>query len=82
MLGFAQAGEAENSTLTNVHIRTFGRKVPSRTHDPVAGERNHRAPIAPARSPPAWGPFDQTTVFAPVATVTEPAFVFDQTVTW
>jgi len=61
--------------------RTFGPKAPSRTHDPVTGEPSHAPRIAPAHGPPAWEPFDQTMVFAPVATVPEPAFDFDQTVT-
>jgi len=45
-------------------------------------------PAKPRRLSPAHGPpagevaFDQGPVFDPVALVPEPAFAFDQTVTW
>ncbi len=38
--------------------------------------------LSPARGPPAWETFDQTPVFDPQAAAPEPAFEFDQTVTW
>ena len=42
-----------------------------------------RAPVlSPARGPPTWDTFDQTSVFDPLAAAPEPAFEFDQTVTW
>ncbi len=36
----------------------------------------------PARGPHAWETFDQTPVFDPLAPAPEPAFEFDQSVTW
>ncbi len=45
------------------------------------GEPTKAPVISPARGPPAWETFNQTTVFAPVAPAQEPAFEFDQTVT-
>jgi len=36
----------------------------------------------PKPGPPAWETFDQTPVFDPTAAAPEPAFEFDQTVTW
>jgi len=42
-----------------------------------------KAPVlSPARGSPTWETFDQTPVFDPVAPAPEPAFEFDQTVTW
>ena len=42
-----------------------------------------KAPVfSPARGPPAGEAVDQTPVFDPLAPAPEPAFEFDQTVTW
>ena len=42
-----------------------------------------RAPVlSPARGSPAGETFDKTPVFDPTAVAPEPAFEFDQTVTW
>jgi len=47
------------------------------------GEPAKSPRLSPARGlPPGEETFDQTPVFDPVAPVPEPAFEFDQTVTW
>ncbi len=46
------------------------------------GEPTRPPVLSPARGPPAWETFDQTPVFDPLAAAPEPAFEFDQTVTW
>jgi len=47
------------------------------------GEPTKAPVLSPARGPPAWEEaFDQTPVFDPLAAAPEPAFEFDQTVTW
>ncbi len=46
------------------------------------GESTKAPVLLPARGPPAWELYDQTTVFEPVAPAPEAAFEFDQSVTW
>ena len=47
------------------------------------GEPTKAPVLSPARDPPAWAEaFDQTSVSDPLAAAPEPAFEFDQTVTW
>jgi hypothetical protein len=47
------------------------------------GEPTTAPVLSPARGPPAWEEtFDQTPVFDPLAPAPEPAFEFDQTITW
>jgi hypothetical protein len=46
------------------------------------GEPTRPPVLSPARDPPAGETFDQSTVFDPLAPAPEPAFEFDQTVTW
>ena len=42
-----------------------------------------KAPVlSPACGPSTWESFDQTPVLDPLALAPEPAFEFDQTVTW
>jgi hypothetical protein len=46
------------------------------------GEPTKAPVLSPARGPPAWETFDQTPVFDPLAPAPEPAYEFDQTLTW
>ena len=46
------------------------------------GEPTKPPVLSPARGPPAWEKCDQTSIFDPLAPAPEPAFEFDQTVTW
>ncbi len=46
------------------------------------GEPTQAPVLSPARDPPSGETFDQTPVFDPLAPAPEPAFEFDQTVTW
>jgi len=46
------------------------------------GEPTGAPVLSPARGPPVWETFDQTPVVDPLAAAPEPAFEFDQTVTW
>ncbi len=46
------------------------------------GESPKPPVLSPARGPPTGETFDQRPVFDPLAPAPEPAFEFDQTVTW
>jgi hypothetical protein len=47
------------------------------------GEPTKAPLLSPTRGPPAWEEtFDQIPIFDPTAAAPEPAFEFDQTVTW
>ena len=68
---------------TQMHLIAFVTETASVTRIlEHIGESTRPPVLSPARGPPAGDTFDQTPVFDPLAPAPEPAFEFDQRLTW